>query len=287
MKIAMMYICTGKYELFWDEYYRTSEKYFYPDCKKHYFVFTESKRVMSQKLNNVTFVYQARVGWPYDTLLRFHWFSMVQDQISQFDYCYYCNANTVFLKKVTPDVIPFPTEEKPLLLWCHTQHYDHYSSNDITTEKNPASTAYVGENVPCRAHGGSFFGGTGKGFLKLTLDLRNNVQVDLNNGIIAVWHDQSHLIKYGSEHEYLEVGRDLICHEHYKPVEGVCVMYHPNKDNGNGGIDNLRNNGLGPRMRHAVIKCYGTVLKGADAVGLGNGLRKVTKLFPNRRSWYR
>jgi len=38
MKIAVMYICTGKYECFWDEFYRTSEQYFYPDIDKHYFV---------------------------------------------------------------------------------------------------------------------------------------------------------------------------------------------------------------------------------------------------------
>lgn len=286
MKIAVMYICTGKYERFWDEFYRTSEKYFYPDAEKHYFVFTESKRIMSMAYSNVTCIYQVKTGWPYDTLLRFHWFAMVQDKIKDYDYCYYCNANSVFVKKVTPEIIPLPDEDKSIILWCHTAHYDDYSSNDITTEKNPESTAYVGENVVCRSHGGGFFGGTSSAFLKMTLELRDNIQSDLDKGIIAVWHDQSHIIKYGAEHVYLEVGRDLICQEERNPVKGKCVMVFLAKEK-NGGIDNLRENGLKPRLRHMVIKCYGRVLKVFDKVGLGKLLRKAAKLFARRGDWYR
>lgn len=286
MKIAIMYICTGKYERFWDAFYLSSQQYFYPDSEKHYFVFTESPRVMGQKHPNVTCIYQKKVGWPYDTLLRFHWFSMVQDQIAQYDYCYYCNANSVFTGLVTPEIIPLPTAEEPLILWCHTAHYDDYSSNDITTESNPNSTAYVGPDVACRQHGGGFFGGTGQAFLEMTLDLRDNIQKDLDNGIIAVWHDQSHIIKYGAERPYLEVGRDLICQEERNPVEGKCVMVFLAKEK-NGGIDNLRENGWKPRAKHAVIKAYRSVLKTADAVGLGKACRKLAGKFSGRRDWYR
>ncbi len=286
MKIAVMYICTGKYECFWDEFYRTSEAFFYPDIEKHYFVFTDSKRVMMQKHANVSYIYQAKAGWPYDTLLRFHWFAMVQDQIKAYDYCYYCNANSVFVGTIAPECIPLPTEEKPLLFWCHTAHYDHYSSNDITTEQNPASTAYIGSDTVCRQHGGGFFGGTGEAFLKMTLELRDNIQTDLNHGIIAVWHDQSHIIKYGAQHAHLEVGKDLICQEERNPVEGKCVMVFLAKEK-NGGIDNLRENGWKPRARHAAIKVYQVVLKAADTVGLGKSLRKVAGKFSGRRDWYR
>lgn len=286
MKIAVMYICTGKYERFWDGFYQTSEQFFYPDIPKHYFVFTESSRLVEQKYDNVSYFYQKKAGWPYDTLLRFHWFAMVQDQIVKYDYCYYCNANSVFIKTVTPEIIPLPTLEKPLLFWCHTAHYGDHSSNDITTEQNPQSTAYIGPDVPCRQHGGGFFGGTAEAFLKMTLNLRDNIQADLNKGITAVWHDQSHIIKYGAEHAHLEVGRDLICQEEREPVEGKCVMVFLAKEK-NGGIDNLRENGWKPRARHAIINTYQIVLKTADAVGLGKPLRKAVSRIKDRRDWYR
>ena len=286
MKIAITYICTGKYERFWDGFYQSCETFFYPDAEKHYFVFTESKRIMAKRLENVTCIYQGRAGWPYDTLLRFHWFAMVQDRLREFDYCYFCNANSVFLRTVTPEVIPLPTEEKPLILWCHTAHYEDRSSNDITTEANPLSTAYVGPDVPCRQHGGGFYGGTMSAYLKMTLELRDNIQKDLDNGIIAVWHDQSHIIKYGAEHAHLEVGKDLICQEERNPVEGKCVMVFLTKEK-NGGFDNLRENGLGARIRHTTTKVYGVLLKGADVMGVGKVLRRlVKKVFPNRKKWY-
>jgi len=286
MKIAILFICTGKYERFWDEFYQSSERLFYPGVEKHYFVFTESARVMGQKHDNVTCIYQGRAGWPYDTLLRFHWFAMVQDRLAGYDFCYYCNANSVFVGEVTEQVIPFPTKEKPLIFWCHTAHYDDHSSNDITTERNPMSTAYVGPDTPCRSLGGGFFGGTAQAFLKMTLELRDNIQKDLSNGIIAVWHDQSHIIRYGAEHAHLEVGRNLICQEERNPVDGTCVMVYLAKEK-NGGIDNLRENGLKPRVRHAIIRIYGAVLRCADAIGLGKALRRLAGLFKNRADWYR
>lgn len=286
MKIAITYICTGKYERFWNKFYETCERFFYPEHEKHYFVFTESKSISIEQYHNVTKIYQNKVGWPYDTLLRFHWISMIQDQLYDFDYCYFCNANSVFIDTITEDVIPFPTEKKPLIFWCHTAHYDHYSSNDITTECNEESTAYIGANVKCRQHGGGFYGGTTSAFVRMTLDLRNNIQKDLNKDIIAVWHDQSHIIKYACEHDHLEVGRDLICQEEKKPVNGKCVMVFLAKEK-NGGIDNLRDNNLKKRSKHFIIRVYHLVLVIFDTIGLGNLLRGLAKKYVDRRDWYR
>lgn len=285
MKIAIMYICTGKYEKFWDDFYCSSEEFFYPDAEKNYYVFTDSMRISSQTHSNVKYYYQAKVGWPYDTLLRFHWFAMLQDQILKNDFCYFCNANALFLRKITPELIPLPTEDKPLIFWCHTAHYNDYNSNDITTEKNPESTAYVEADTECRAFGGGFFGGTGTAFLKMTLDLRDNIQTDLTKGIIAVWHDQSHIISYAAKNIHMEVGKDLICEEARNPVKGVCAMIYRDKEK-NGGIDNLRENGLAPRIRHKIIGCYHAALK-TNILGTGKLFRKIAGMFPNRRNWYR
>ena len=41
-KVAVLYICTGKYDVFWKDFYISYEKYFLPDCEKHYYVFTDA-----------------------------------------------------------------------------------------------------------------------------------------------------------------------------------------------------------------------------------------------------
>ena len=39
-KVGMLYICTGKYTVFWPEFYRTFNETFLPNCEKEYVVFT-------------------------------------------------------------------------------------------------------------------------------------------------------------------------------------------------------------------------------------------------------
>lgn len=41
-KVGMLYICTGKYTVFWPEFYRTFNEKFLPNCEKEYFVFTDA-----------------------------------------------------------------------------------------------------------------------------------------------------------------------------------------------------------------------------------------------------
>ena len=40
--IGMLYICTGKYTVFWPEFYETFNRNFLPGYKKEYFVFTDA-----------------------------------------------------------------------------------------------------------------------------------------------------------------------------------------------------------------------------------------------------
>jgi len=285
-KIAVMYICTGKYEKFWDEFYSSCEKHFYPDVHKDYFVFTESNRILTEKHPNVFVYYQVKTGWPYDTLLRFQWFESVHDRWQDYDYCYYFNANSVVIADVDESLIPLPNADKPLIFWCHTMHYDDSEGKTFHPERNLNSTAYVAEGEPCRCYGGGFFGGTGSAFHVMCTTLRDRIQTDLTNGIIAVWHDQSHIIKYGREVPHIEVARDLICQEEKDPVLGKCLIIFKAKDK-NGGVDNLRGNGNKSRFRHIVVKVYSKMLDVTSKIGMDRVLRKIASVFSNRRKWYR
>lgn len=46
MKIAILYICTGKYNVFFRDFYSSSEKYFLPNCEKTYFVFSDNQEAI-------------------------------------------------------------------------------------------------------------------------------------------------------------------------------------------------------------------------------------------------
>ena len=135
-KIAVLYICTGKYELFWSRFFQECESFFYPGLEKHYYVFTDSVNIIQTKNKQVTAYYQIKTGWPYDTLLRFQWFMSIQDRLRDYDICFYFNANSTFRHIVTEEVIPFPTEDKPILLWCHPNSFDDELGDSANPERN-------------------------------------------------------------------------------------------------------------------------------------------------------
>lgn len=217
MKIAIVYICTGKYSIFWKNFYETSEQYLYPSIDKDYFVFTDDDNLISQydTTSNVKVYFQKHAGWPYDALLKFNTFCVIQDVLLGYDYCYYWNANTFFVREVTSDVIPFPTKEQGLVLWRHTMRYECNSSDDFEAERNPNSTAYIAPNTPCREYGAGFFGGTAEAFVAMSQILRDDTATDLSRGIIAIWHDESHLQNYALSHSCVEVPRYIICSEEF------------------------------------------------------------------------
>ena len=41
MKIAILYICTGKYYIFWENFYNSAQKNLFPYETKHFFVFSD------------------------------------------------------------------------------------------------------------------------------------------------------------------------------------------------------------------------------------------------------
>lgn len=217
MKIAIIYICTGNYSIFWKNFYESAEQYFYPSINKDYFVFTNDDKLIAElgTLSNVKVYFQQRAGWPYDSMLRFNTFCVVQDALMEYDYCYFWNANTYFVREITTDVIPFPTQEQGLILWRHTWSYECNTSDEFDVEKNPNSTAYIAPHTECHEYGGGFLGGTAKAFITMSQLLRDNIAQDLSHGIIAIWHDQSHVQNYALSHSFIEVPRYIICSEEY------------------------------------------------------------------------
>ena len=57
--VAILYIATGRYTVFWDYFYQSAEKYLLPVCNKHYILFTDSDALIdsiNSKSSNIFFV---------------------------------------------------------------------------------------------------------------------------------------------------------------------------------------------------------------------------------------
>ena len=197
MKIAILYICTGKYTVFWEEFYPSCEKYFLINSEKHYFVFTDGQINIYNE--NVHRIEQENLGWPGNTLYRFRMFWSIREELASFDYIFFFNANSEFLAPVDAEFLP--SEEEGIVVVQHPG-YVNSKPDEFTYDRNQKSQAYIpfgqGSYYIC----GGINGGHSKSFLELIDSLRKAIEEDDTNGLHALWHDESHINKYILDHPY-------------------------------------------------------------------------------------
>jgi hypothetical protein len=194
-KIGVLYICTGKYDIYWNQFFESSERNFCPKNEKHYFIFTDSKEIKENE--KTTIIFQERLGWPYDTLMRFHMFNRITEHLKEYDYLFFFNANMQFRKKLSPREM-FPTEQEKLVAVVHPYYYE--TPVGAPFEQNKESLAYADEHKARHYVQGCVNGGITKYYLEMAATLASNIDKDKENDIIAVWHDESHLNAYLVKH---------------------------------------------------------------------------------------
>lgn len=197
MRIAILYICTGRYNIFWDDFFASCEKFFLPLHERHYFVFTDDASMHSHQ--RVHKIEQHHLGWPYDTLKRYHMFSQIKHELLSFDFVFFFNANCLFLKKINEEILP--SLQEGLVVTQHPGFYNK-SSDEFTYDRNPESSAYIpygtGKVYVC----GGVNGGHSTDFCSLITELSMKVDKNEKNKIIALWHDESHLNHYILDKNY-------------------------------------------------------------------------------------
>lgn len=198
--IGVFYICTGRYHIFWEEFYRSAESFFCPDNPKQYFVFTDAQ--MPSMPSNVRVIHQQRLGWPDDTLKRFHIFKKAYPFLDNIDYLFFFNANMSFRNKVRPAEI-LPTEAEGLVAVIHPYYYE--GPGNAPFETNPASTASIKSGQAKHYLQGCLNGGTKSAYVQMVDTLQQCVDKDEANGLMAVWHDESHLNRYLAESGHYKV----------------------------------------------------------------------------------
>lgn len=196
MDIAILYIGTGKYSIFWNKFYQSSEIYFLPNHKKHYFVFTDDDNIESS--HNITKIYKKCEGFPYDSLYRFKIFLTIKSELLKYDYTYFFNSNMLFLSIINDEFLPKDNDlENGLLAVLHPGHFQkHFMWYPY--ERNKSSMSYIPYNNKRKYHYfmGGVNGGISSRYLQLIETCAFNIDIDKKDGIIAKYHDESHLNKY-------------------------------------------------------------------------------------------
>ena len=216
MKVAVVFIGTNKYIDFLPKYYENIEKYFLPNSEKTFLVFTDGE--LNETPDNVRVYHQEHLAWPYITLKRFEIINKARQVIEEHDWLVFLDADTLVVDTVTEEEFSqrccnMSTDEAPFFGVHHPCHFwkmEPHNKPPGAYEQNPKSRAYVdtSEEEYGRWDGsqpyfqGCYWGGKVPYVCAMIDELEARVNEDLENGIVAVWHDESHLNKYYRENEF-------------------------------------------------------------------------------------
>ena len=182
-KVGLLVMATGKYISFVKPLITSADQYF---CKNHevtYFIFTDREFPESEKTIRI---YQPRLGWPFDTTMRYHVYANSQDLLMTQDYLFACDADMLFVDDVGDEILG----ERVATL------HPGFVNKRGSYETNPLSLAYVRNDEGEYYFAGGFYGGTSREFLKIAKTNAARIDDDLSRGIIAIWHDESHWNRY-------------------------------------------------------------------------------------------
>lgn len=134
-RVAIFSINLGNYYHFFDEFYRSAERFLLPECSKYYFVWTDNESLDTH--TNVTRVITPSeyTVWPYPTLHRFKLFNFVLERMkNDFDYVLFFNANTIFVDTVNLDTLKLRDNE--IIVSKHPGHGWTFSNHPYASETN-------------------------------------------------------------------------------------------------------------------------------------------------------
>jgi len=241
-KIAVLTICTGRYNKFFEELYTSFEELFLKNSDKQYFVFTDDKEIKST--HNIRKVYQEKLGWPNDTMMRFHMFNRIEQELLKSDFVFFVNANMKAIKEVGEEIIPL--QQNDYLMGAIHPGFVHCSPGEYTYDRNPNSTCYIEPDAGKIYYQGCFNGGRSIEFMKMSNILANNIDKDLRNNIIPLWHDESQLNWYYKDLAPLTLPCNYVWPDHWgtpesrwtgTPIERIMIQ---RDKQAHGGHDYLR-----------------------------------------------
>jgi hypothetical protein len=192
MKIAVITLATNKYKTFLHPLWTSIKKHFIPNAQKDFYFFTDEKLEWFDE--SVKWFPINHEPWPYITLKRFEFITQCVKELSKYDYVFYIDSDMEFVDTLTN----FDITNKKYYAVCHPSVVRDL--NFYPVETNPDSTAYVPERHRCIYVQGCVWGAVGDSFEYMNSTMKNNIDIDLKNNIIATWHDESHLNKFMVDH---------------------------------------------------------------------------------------
>jgi len=210
-RVALLVVATGRYAEYIPTLAASMQRHFLAGWQRQILVFTD--RPQASWPNCVQSFPWRKLGWPHDTLLRYHAYCTQLTAYTPFQYLYCCDADMRFVDTVGEEILD---------QLVATQHPGYYGRRGTPEDQQVKSLAYIPRVQAMQYFAGGFWGGLRDPVLNMIRRLRDNIQSDLSRGVIAKWHDESHLNK-----QFLIVPPTKILSPDYCFAENFDIPFHP------------------------------------------------------------
>jgi hypothetical protein len=215
MKIGLLVIATGRYRPLAGALIDSARKHFFTDAQVEVFLFGD----VDPRRADVRFFPIEHEPWPMVTLKRYHAFDRYADALREMDFVFYCDADMRFVAPCDASVLP--PSRRGLVAVHHPAYFQRNAGwrarlsrmaeaaglrggfgwhVELPFERNPDSKACLADRASRTYYAGGFNGGERGAFLEMAARIRRWVDEDLARGVVARWHDESHLNRYLADH---------------------------------------------------------------------------------------
>ena len=248
-QLTIFSVATDRYLDFWIDLVHSAEEFLAKDLTVQWVIFTNRRSEIPQKLTlrlgkDLLIVDFESVPWPMPTLLRYELLTRVKQNIEG-EIVLHLDADMLFKGRVSRNDLIQAMGKKELALVRHPGFYrprkfarikfyfmhPFFIFRDVrlfflhggigSWEMNYKSLAYV----PRRRRnvyvcGGTWFGKR-KSVIELCEILSHRTKMDLSNGVMAKFHDESHINWYAANHEVSIVDSRFCLDPSYVQLAGI------------------------------------------------------------------
>lgn len=190
--IGLFIIVTGKYDIFLQRLIDSLDTHFFKKENVIIYLFWDKPFYyfkLPSRFSIVCFPIK-HYSFPFITLYRYYLFNSVLNKINC-EYLFYMDVDMILVGDVGHEILPGENDGGLVV----TGHPGFWVGGGAWCT-NTGSTAFTEENHRTRYVAGGFQGGETKAYLSACKEMADNIALDESRGIMAEWHDESHLNKY-------------------------------------------------------------------------------------------
>ncbi len=195
MNIGILYIATGRYICFWNEFYKSAKEHLFTNHNVRFFIYTDAPEIDYENNEDVTKLFAQSSKWPISVCDKYAILLSGKKFYDEMDYLFHFNANMKFVAPIGDEILP----NKDHGYICVGEWLNHKlksTPDKFPYERNPNSLACIPQGRGEHYFMGGVHGGRKREYLNMCQELENSIRRDFKNGIIAIWHDESHINKY-------------------------------------------------------------------------------------------